>query len=561
MSTTKINGLLYKELVTSGAANLRANYKEVDALNVFPVPDGDTGTNMRMTIEAGATAIKDENVENVYEMSKKVSRGMLMGARGNSGVILSQFFRGIYKGLVDKAEVTVKEFAKAFLSGVTQAYHAVLKPVEGTILTVAREASEEAYKQLKKNDSLEDYFTVYLKEARASLARTPELLTVLKEAGVVDSGGAGFIYVIEGMQKYLNGEKIAEVKEVTKGTTVNRGSFNAHSTLEYGYCTEFILQLQHSKVDIPNFDIKIISDWLATIGNSIVALIDEDIVKVHVHTMDPGLVLSHCREYGEYITLKIENMQVQHSEGALVEEAQDPAQCNCPQCVEMRKNAERKKYAIVSVASGDGLVNIFKEMGVDYIVSGGQSMNPSAEDFVKGFDSLNAEYIIVFPNNSNIVLTAQQAAKYYEKAQVVVVPSKTLAQGYSALTMLDLSSDNIDEIVEGIKETISNVTTGLITYSIRDTEIEGVQIKKGDFIGIVNGKIVTSNAARVDSVKELLANSDIEEKEIITIISGADAPSEEVDEIKEYITTAYPNVEIDEVTGNQEVYSYIFSIE
>ena len=299
MATLKVNGEIYKHLVINGAANLRANYKVVDALNVFPVPDGDTGTNMRMTIEAGATAIKDANESSIYEMAKKVSRGMLMGARGNSGVILSQFFRGIYKGLKDIKEASVKEFAKAFQSGVNQAYHAVLKPVEGTILTVAREASERAYKQIKKNDTLEKYFEIYLKEAHDSLNRTPELLPVLKEAGVVDSGGAGFIYVIEGMQKYLNGEEIKEVEVVQEASTVNRGSFNAHSKLEFGYCTEFILQLQYAKVDIKKFNIKVISEWLEKNGNSIVAIQDEDIVKVHVHTMEPGKILAHCQQYVE----------------------------------------------------------------------------------------------------------------------------------------------------------------------------------------------------------------------------------------------------------------------
>ena len=560
MATLKVNGELYKQLVIYGAANLRANYKVIDALNVFPVPDGDTGTNMRMTIEAGATAIKDANEESVYEMSKKVSRGMLMGARGNSGVILSQFFRGIYKGFKDIKEASVKEFAKAFQSGVNQAYHAVLKPVEGTILTVAREASEKAFKAIKKNDTLEKYFEIYLKEANASLQRTPELLPVLKEAGVVDSGGAGFICVIEGMQKYLLGEKIEEVEVVTETQTVNRGSFNAHSKLEFGYCTEFILQLQYAKVDIAKFNIKVISDYLETIGNSIVALQDEDIVKVHVHTMTPGKVFEHCQQYGEFITLKIENMQVQHNEGTVLEN-NDSAQCDCPECVEMRRSEERKKFAVVAVASGDGLVNIFKEMGVDYVVSGGQSMNPSAEDFVKGFDLLNAENIIVFPNNSNIVLTAQQAAKYYEQANIIVVPSKTLAQGYSALTMLDLSSGDPDQIVEDIKEVISNVTTGLITYSIRDTEFEDVKIKQGDYIGICNGKIVTANESRLDSVKKLLEFSDIAEKEIITIITGKDANPEEVAAVKAHIASAYPHVEVDEITGEQDIYSYIFSIE
>lgn len=563
MSTLKIDGELYKNLVTAGAKNLRANYKTVDALNVFPVPDGDTGTNMRMTIDAGANAIKDVKEESIYEMAKQTSRGMLLGARGNSGVILSQLFRGIYKGLNGITTATVKDIAKAFQSGVTQAYHAVLKPVEGTILTVAREASDKAFKTIRKNDSLEKYFDIFLTEAKASLQRTPDLLPVLKEAGVIDSGGAGFIYVIEGMQKYLNGETIAETEvAVAQSPTVNRGSFNAHSELEYGYCTEFILQLQYSKVDIPNFDVNVIISWLETIGNSIVALQDEDIVKVHVHTMDPGLVLSHCREYGEYITIKIENMQVSHNEGAIVGQKEvDPAQCNCPQCVEMRRSEERKKFAVVAVATGEGLTNVFKEMGADYVVSGGQSMNPSAEDFVKGFDLINAEYIFVFPNNSNIVLTAQQAGKYYDKAKIIVVNSKTLAQGYSALTMLDLSSEDPDQILAEINETIENVTTGLITYSIRDTEIDGVVIKKDDYIGICNKKMVCSEAKRMESVKQLLAASDILEKEIITIIYGKDVPEEEVNQLKTFIKERYSNVEMDVINGGQDVYSYIFSIE
>ena len=563
MPTFKINGELYKQLVTFGAKNLRANYKTIDSLNVFPVPDGDTGTNMRMTIDAGANAIKDLNEESVYEMSRQVSRGMLMGARGNSGVILSQLFRGIYKGLKDIKEATVKDWSKAMMSGVTQAYHAVLKPVEGTILTVAREASSKAFKTIRKNDSLEKYFDIFLTEAKASLERTPELLPVLKDAGVVDSGGAGFICVIEGMQKYLNGEEIKEGDIlVSQAPSVNASGFNAHSTLEYGYCTEFILQLQYAKVDIPNFDIKIISDWLETIGNSIVALQDEDIVKVHVHTMDPGLVLSHCREYGEYITIKIENMQVSHNEGAIVGAGKvDPASCNCPQCQEMRRSEERKKFGIVAVATGEGLTNTFKEMGADYVVSGGQSMNPAAEDFVKGFDLINAEYILVFPNNSNIVLTAEQAGKYYKDAKIIVVPTKTLAQGYSALTMLDLSSEDPDTILSEIKDVISNVTTGLITYSIRDTEFENVTIKKDDYIGICNGKIVNANPTRLEAVKGLLTNSDIEEKEIVTVIFGKDVTKEEVDSVKTYINERYKNVEIDIIDGGQDVYSYIFSIE
>lgn len=557
MQTIKMDGQLFKLIVTNGAANLRANYKTVDALNVFPVPDGDTGTNMKMTIEAGAHEISDFEENSIYEMAKKLSRGMLMGARGNSGVILSQLFRGIYKGLAGYNEVNASELANAFISGVKQGYHAVLKPVEGTILTVARESAEYAKKKITRKSTIEEYFKYLLEEANASLNRTPELLPVLREAGVIDSGGAGLLYVFEGMAKALDGEIITDTDSAPSQTVVHQ-NFNAHSELVYGYCTEFILQLQHKKVNIKDFDISVITKYLETIGDSIVALKDEDIVKIHVHTKTPGDVLNYCQQFGEYVTLKIENMSVQHSDGPAKVDVQE---CNCPDCVEMRKQQTHKKFAVVAVATGEGLINAFKEMGVDYVVEGGQSMNPSAEDFTKGFDLLNAENIIVFPNNSNIVLTAEQAAKYYKNANVYVVPSKTIAQGYSALTMLDLSLDDPESIINEIKEIIANVTTGLITYSIRSTEIEGLKINEGDYIGICNGRIVTSQKLKLDAIKELLTEAEADSKDIITIIYGKDVTEEELKELTSYIESNYQELEIDTINGQQDVYSYIFSIE
>lgn len=556
MSNNKMNGQLFKLLVTNGAANLTVHYKEVDALNVFPVPDGDTGTNMRMTIQAGAVEVKEVTDESIYDVAKKVSRGMLMGARGNSGVILSQLFRGLYKGLAGHKEVNAQELGVAFNSAVAQAYGAVLKPTEGTILTVAREATEYANKMITKQSTIEDYFKYHLEEGRRSLQRTPDLLPVLKEAGVVDSGAVGYLYVIEGMLKALQGEEIEATDFSDVKHTPFSTAFNAHSELTYGYCTEFILQLQYSKVDIASFDIKVITDFLETLGDSIVAIKDEDIVKVHVHTKTPGVVLTKCQEYGEFVTLKIENMSVQHSEMTVAQN-----ECNCDDCVEMRKQQAPKKFGIVCVASGDGLVDIFKQMGADYIVEGGQSMNPAAEDFVKGFDSINAENIIVFPNNSNIILTAEQAGKYYKNANVYVVKTKTLAQGYSALTMLDLSSGDINVILEELEGVIANVTTGLITYSIRDAELDGVEIKKDDYIGICNGKIVVSAQERLQATKDLIANSDILNKDIITIIYGKDVNQEELDELVAYLEENYSNAEVDTINGGQNIYSYILSIE
>ena len=557
MSTIKVNGELYKIIVKNGAVSLRNNYKLIDQLNVFPVPDGDTGTNMSMTIEAGVAALENEVETSIYAMAKKFSRGMLMGARGNSGVILSQFFRGIYKGLDGFEEVGAKEFAKAFKRGVEQAYKAVMKPVEGTILTVCREASEYALKKVSKKSTIDEFFELFLTEAYASLERTPDLLPQLKDAGVVDSGAAGFIKIIEGMQKAINGEILEHTEaESVVTSTVSRGSFNAHSELTYGYCTEFILQLQHSKVDIASFDESTITSQLEQLGDSIVCFKDEDIVKVHVHTKTPGVVLNIGQKYGEFITMKIENMSIQHNESLEIQE-----QCDCEQCVEMRAKQERKKYAVVAVASGAGLVSIFKSMGVDYVVSGGQTMNPSAEDFVTAFDSINAENIIVFPNNSNIIMAAEQAGKYYDKANIVVIKTKSIAQGYSALTILDFSSDDLEQIKESIQEVITNVTTGLVTYSIRDASIDGIEIKKDDYIGIINGRMVASTNSKVETVKKMLTGTDLSEKYIITVITGVDALPNETEEILAFISENYPDIETDVVDGQQEVYSYILSLE
>jgi len=550
-----LNGQLYKALVTNGAANLKKYYKIVDSLNVFPVPDGDTGTNMKMTIEAGANEIKDSDENSIYEMSKKLSRGMLMGARGNSGVILSQLFRGIYKGVEGHNEVDVYILADAFLSGVKQAYKAVIKPVEGTILTVARESAEKAKFMLNEDSSINDYFDIYLKEARESLERTPSLLPVLKEAGVIDSGGAGLIYIIEGMQMALEGKFISSESMAESLHAASKLSFDSETEVEFGYCTEFILQLTNKKVDVASFNEKIIIERLSILGDSIVVVKDDDIVKVHVHTLTPGDALNMCQQFGEFVTLKIENMTVQHSEIQA-----ETGNCACEDCQIDKTQQPRKKYAIIAVASGDGIIETFKQMGVDYIVTGGQSMNPSTDDFVKGFDALNADNIIVFPNNSNIIMAARQAGKYYKDASVHIVETKSIAQGYSALTMLDLNGE-IEEILEEISEVIANVTSGLVTYSVRDTEFEGLKIHNGDYIGIVNGKIVVSVKTRMDVIKGILEKSNASKKEIVTIIYGADVAKDELDEITSYIEENYSNLEIDTIEGKQDVYSYILSIE
>lgn len=562
MQINKLDGVLFKTLVINGAENLKLNYQTIDALNVFPVPDGDTGTNMKMTMDGGVNEIVNFNENNIYEVSKKISRGMLMGARGNSGVILSQLFRGLYKGFEGFISVNAINLAKAFASGVAQAYKAVMKPVEGTILTVAREAAEKLTSIASSRMSINEFFEEYIAEAKASLVRTPDLLPVLKEAGVVDSGGAGFICIIEGMYKALQGEFLTVTSDETLHVTSKLSTLAGDEKVEFGYCTEFVLQLKESKVeDIEEFDENRILDQIAPIGNSIVIVKDEDIIKVHVHTLTPGDILNIAQQYGDFVHLKIENMTVQHNE---LQEINHVEEGDCP-CGEEHlpkpaRPAKRKKYAIVSVATGEGLSKTFIEMGADYIVQGGQSMNPSTEDFIRGYDHLNADHIIVFPNNKNIIMAAEQSAKIYTESKVWVVNTKTLAQGFSALTMLDLNGEPQDILTE-MEQVIANVTTGLITYSIRDTELEGIHIKKDDFIGIVDSKIVASNRKRIDSVKGILANVDCKSKEIITIIYGSDVAQRELNEVLKHIEKNYSDLEVEVIEGNQEVYSYILAIE
>ena len=545
MQTVKMNGQTFRSLFINGHQSLVNDVDRINELNVFPVPDGDTGTNMKMTMDGGYNSVYHSKEENLGLLLKDLSRGMVFSARGNSGVILSQFFKGLSNGLLEKAETDVEGFALAMISGVEQAYKVVNNPTEGTILTVMREASQLAYDAHAK--TFEDYFKVYLTEANNSLARTPELLPVLKKAGVVDSGGAGFIEIIEGMALAIDGHMLESINkcEMHVTTTVNPNGFNADSELEFGYCTEFILQLQNKKVDIKNFDLKVITDFLEQIGNSIVAFVDEDIVKVHVHTFEPGKVINYCQQFGEYVTFKMENMSVQHSETnfeAPVEEA------------------EFKETTIVAVSSGDGISELFKTMGVDYIVSGGQTMNPSTDDFLAAFEKLNTNNIIVFPNNSNIIMAAKQAAEHYEKANVKVIETKTIAQCYSALSLLDDS--DFETLVYSINMSLSNVTSLEITYAVRDSQIDNFDIKKNDYLGFVDHHLAAVSKTKLDSIKDLFASiEDIEEKEVVTILYGEDVTEEEIEMVTDFIESTYDWMEVGAICGGQKVYSFIVAIE
>ena len=558
MILTKLNGEQFKELVINGAKNLRLNIEEVDSLNVFPVPDGDTGTNMSRTIEGGINAVAKKDEKNLGLLGKDLSKGMLMGARGNSGVILSQIFRGICRGFDGKAEVNAVELAEAYKVGVKQAYGAVVTPVEGTILTVFREATEAAAKKMTAKSTINEFYELHLKQAAISLKKTIDLLPVLKEAGVIDSGGAGYVYIVKGMVKFLDGEKIEQ--ELSSSTTegsseqapIDFSAFGTDDVLQCGDCTEFIMRLQSSKVDVDKFDVQTVIDDLNEediSGDSIVALKDGDVVKVHVHTKEPGLVLHKMRKYGEFLTTKIENMALQHNENLTEEE-------------HTQKKMEHKKYAIVAVAQGEGLKEQFEAFGVDVIVSGNQTMNPSTEDFIRAFKQVDADNIIVFPNNKNIVMAAKQAAQLYKGANVKIAQATSIPQCYSALTMLDFSSDDLTLIMGNFNEAIRNVTTIEITTAIRTTKVHGVIIHKGDHMGIVDNKIVFAGRMKNRIIYDTLRKiKNIKDKQVVTIIYGKDTTEDEKVKNMEVLRAKFPCLEFGAIDGGQAVYKYLIAVE
>lgn len=547
MKHTKLDSALLSSMLLSGYRYLRRNTDTIDDLNVFPVPDGDTGTNMTMTLGGGVSACS--GAPRVDSLMQAFSRGTLFSARGNSGVILSQFVRGFGIGCEGKENLTISDFADAFASGVAYAYESVIKPVEGTMLTVMRETSEYLNENRENFTDFESLFTGLKTEMNRSLAHTPELLPVLKEAGVIDSGGAGFLCIFEGMEMALNGIAVEDddtsVQFSAPSTTA---TFGPDSELLYGYCTEFILQLQNSKTDIPSFSIKPVIQFLETLGDSIVAVADGDIVKVHVHTFTPEKVIEYARRFGEFISVKIENMSVQHSEVVASKEQAEPR--------------EHTRYAVAAVASGDGITEYFKEIGVSEIITGGQTNNPSIEDLICAFDKLDCDHIIMLPNNSNIVMTARQAAELYNKCDVRVIPTKSIAEGYSALSMMDLSADTVDEVIDGMTAYLGDVTTGYVTTATRDTEMNGVSVKRGDYIGLDNNSILCATDDKVSAAMQMLKNlPDIDDKQVITVFSGADVTEAELDTLKSGISAAFPLVEAGYIDGGQEVYSFILAIE
>jgi len=550
MHIKEVDGKTLRLFMVAGAGNLHAHEQEVNDLNVFPVPDGDTGTNMGFTVN-GAVRGMTEDDEPLSAVAKAMAKGALLGARGNSGVILSQFIKGISVGLQGLQEADAIQLAKAFNVGVDYAYRSVLKPTEGTILTVMREASVYAAKHAHEDQTILEMLEDFLKEARASLKRTPELLPVLKKAGVVDSGAAGLIYVIEGFEMVARGDDVTNLKErlEKEASSTKLGYFGPDSVLEYGYCTEFILQLMNAKVDIPSFNIKIITEFLETVGDSIVAIKDEDTVKIHVHTMTPGKVIEFCQQFGEFVTFKMENMSVQHNEGVATEAA-------------TAEEEEFKQFTVVSVCAGEGLSKTFKEMGADRIINGGQTMNPSSEDFLSAFASLNTECIFVLPNNSNIYLAAKQAAELYDKADVYVVNTHTIGEGYAAMSMYDPTSGDAELIVQDMERAANHVETLSVTYSIRDGSIDGVTFEKDDYICVCGKTILSASKNKVSAAADAIQRlPDINNKEIITVIYGKDVTDEEKRAVVSFINTNHPAMDVFEIDGGQDVYSFIIAAE
>lgn len=540
MGVSSIDVTLFRKMVMNGAINLKNNQDEVNQLNVFPVPDGDTGTNMSMTITSGVNEMTNLESSSIIDVAKVLSRGALMGARGNSGVILSQFFRGVYVGLKENTSNELDKFGllNCFASGRTIAFKAVTEPVEGTILTVIREAYERVNAIVDEISDVEELLRKYLEFAKDTLAHTPDLLPVLKEAGVVDSGGAGFVKIIEGWMLALEGVSL-EVNDAK--TNSAKESQATKSELKYFYDVETIIALK--KPD--TFESADLVSSVSLVGDALTVTKDNDLVKVHVHTNKPGKILDICLKLGELITVKVDNLKIK------------------PQVKEAAlgiKEAPKKPIAIISVCFGDGIISTFKEMGVDYIISGGQTMNPSTESFVEAIKEVNAENVIIIPNNGNVVMAAKQACNLVDGVNVAVIKAKTIAQGFSSLMYYDPESD-LETNVANMEAAIENVTSGEVTYSVRDTEIGGVKINTDDYMGIANGKIVISTKERKDALKSLLEDCINEESHMVTFFYGKDVKEDEVALLEDITVSINPNVDVEIIDGKQDIYSYIIAVE
>ncbi|MGM0756669.1 MAG: DAK2 domain-containing protein [Bacillota bacterium] len=557
MSIRNLDGRSFAKMILAGAHHLSQNAQIVDALNVFPVPDGDTGTNMNLSMTSGAKAVEETTTDHIGKVGVALSKGLLMGARGNSGVILSQLFRGFSKNIEQKESIDAKEFALALQAGVDTAYKAVMKPIEGTILTVAKDAAKKAVAVSATEDQIDRVLELTIEEARASLERTPDLLPVLKEVGVVDSGGKGLLCVYEGFLASLRGEELPSkmaslptLKELVSAE--HHKSAQSHMNtedIEFGYCTEFMVKFEEDK---QSFEENTFREDLSEFGDSLLVVSDDTLAKVHIHAEQPGDVLSYAQRYGSLINMKIENMREQHSSIVNEERDHSPAAPKAPA-------SEKQRFGVVSVAMGEGIADLFKSIGASVVIEGGQTMNPSTEDIVKAIDSIHAETVFILPNNSNIVMAAKQAATVSSR-EVVVIPTKTVPQGMSALLSLNETASNEDNEA-AMLEAIDHVKSGQITFAVRDTQIDGIDIAKGDYMGLFNGKITLTAKNQLDAAKELLTKMVTEDDEIVTIIKGEDASSDEMEALEAFIEETFEDVEVEVHDGKQPLYSYILAVE
>lgn len=555
MEVKAINGGQFQAMVQAGANRLNQNAEFVNSLNVFPVPDGDTGTNMDLSMTSGAKAVRDTTSEHVGELAGILSKGLLMGARGNSGVILSQLFRGFSKEIIEKETLSAQDLADAFKNGVETAYKAVMKPVEGTILTVSRGAAIGAEKKAAKSDDCIEVMEAALKGAKKALAKTPDMLPVLKEVGVVDSGGQGLVFVYEGFLESLSGKIVeSELHQPTPGqmdAMVNaehhRSVSGAVATedITFGYCTEIMVRIGEGPTVDSEFDYDTFRNYLNDLGDSLLVVADDEIIKVHVHTEQPGEVMNYGQKFGSLIKIKVDNMRLQHE--TILESESTSA------------SKERVPYGIISVAAGEGIQELFRSMGANYIISGGQTMNPSTEDILKAIEAVNADNVIILPNNKNIFMAADQAAEVSE-IPAVVIPSKTISQGMTALLGFNDQLPLADNEA-AMREMLEEVTSGSVTTAVRDTSIDGVEIKENDCLGMIEGKIVVSTPNRFDVSLTTLKGMINEDSEIVTIIVGEEGTKEEAQKLEEALLEWNDELEIEIHQGDQPVYPYLFAAE
>ncbi|MBL3729649.1 DAK2 domain-containing protein [Lysinibacillus sp. HST-98] len=546
-----LDGIKFAEMVQMGAHHLYQNANYVDSLNVFPVPDGDTGTNMNLSMTSGAKETEHAASEHIGKTAQALSKGLLMGARGNSGVILSQLFRGFGKFIEKESTIDAKGFAGAFQAGVDTAYKAVMKPVEGTILTVAREAAKKGLEVAEIENDIIAVMEAFTAEAKASLDRTPDLLPVLKEVGVVDSGGQGLLFVYEGFLASLKGEALPEKNDATLDDLINAEHHRAQdfmntADIEFGYCTEIMVRLEEGKEP---FNEEQFRNELNPLGDSLLVISDEEIAKVHIHSEQPGSVLSIGQKYGSLIKIKVDNMREQHS--AIVgEEHKAPTPA---------KKVEKHPYAIVTIAMGEGVAELLRSIGASYVIEGGQTMNPSTEDIVKAVQEIGAEKVLILPNNKNIVMAAEQAVELLE-IDAAVVPTKTIPQGMAAILAFNPEA-TVDVNKKTMSEAFTNVKTGQVTYAVRDTSIDGVEIHKDDFMALAEGKIVLSTPALKDAAEKVIKDLVDEDAEIVTVIYGEDTTEQAASELVAFIEENYPDVEVELFDGKQGLYPYIISVE